>query len=72
MLTLNRNTRTGDATILSALNSKSPFTNSTCKSVNQSPLLKLAMPGIDINELLAATNETMEIYGNVIPGLELT
>jgi hypothetical protein len=63
MLTFNRNTLPGDEPISSVLDRKFPFKNSSCKSINQSPLVKLAMPNVDINQLLAATYKAMEIYG---------
>lgn len=63
MLKFNRATLPGDEPISSVLNRKSPFKGSTCSSINQSPLVKLAMPGIDVNQLLVDTYKTMEIYG---------
>jgi hypothetical protein len=63
MLTFNRNTLPGDEPISSVLDRKFPFRNSSCNSINQSPLVKLAMPDVDISQLLADTVKAMEIHG---------
>jgi len=63
MLTFNRHTHPGDEPLSGAFNKIAPFKTSTCQSVNQSPLLKLAMPGVDVSRLLADTYKAMEVYG---------
>jgi hypothetical protein len=63
MLTFNRNNINSDAPISAELHRRSPFKASTCDSVNQLPLIKLAMPDVDISRLLTATCDSMERYG---------
>lgn len=63
MLTINRDKIVGDFPISGALDKKAPFRNSTMESVSKQPLLKFAMPNVDILQLKESTNEAMQLYG---------
>lgn len=63
MLTFNRTQLPGDDTISTALNTLAPFRSSKILSVNKDPLLKLALDGVDFEQLKNSTNEALKIYG---------
>lgn len=63
MLTFNRNSTDLTVPLAAELHKNAPFRESKLLSVNQDPLVKLALQNVDVDMLLADTYAAMEKYG---------
>lgn len=63
MLKIDRNSYVGDYPVSVALEKAAGFRYSKLQSQNKDPLLKFAMPGVDVAKLKDATEDAMRVYG---------